>query len=618
MGLKSLKSLALGVMSSLILFTGCSDQNGAIDLNEGESQVSLHCNIGMKKSQTLSQRSTGNTSLTGELTIIDLENLDTLTEEWYVVLNNDLFTATSNKSIVLAPGVYDFQLTVSNGTKVYTGKSSGVLIADQSESMVDLTLSPVFGHQNITTDLSQLASLLFRYPQEEFAELDAPKIGIAIDGGSETIYDVNKATGLTELYFDLEAGLHTFQIKLYDGNTQVGRSINGIEQVDVILTEEVPVDLVPLHADVALTLPMKGGEATFTFTIPTEVVDEVGGITNLRAAMTVASGVNGPREQDIQFTANGAAFVATTQLTNYRYDAIDCQILFIDTKNGEIVGTALLNALNLSAENQSAVMELLLRRRSVVTGNILGTLGLNVFNSDKTPQIGVSVYANGTLVGITGENSFATPGYLKLYMKKGEYRLTARVGKNKGTATVAIAPLDVKNADITIDEQNLITNADATTGLDGWTVTANGGNGWAARSNTGATYPEGYTGHYATSYGWDRKNQIIDLVAAGYTAGKMDLSPEIEVSEYILSRGDCQGKYQMVVKLLAEDKTTVIAEYSSGTLLPARNVWTLHAHIFKGYGAGVRYISFEHAGVDSNWWAGHYGAYMTGASVVVK
>lgn len=617
MDLKTLRSLALGLMSSFVLFTGCSDQNNAIDLEQGESTVSLNCNVGMKKSQTVATRATGNTSLAGKLTIIDIENLDTLVEDWYVVLNNDNFTAVSNKSIVLTPGMYDFQLTVNNGTKVYTGESNGVLISDMTESTVDLTLSPVFGLQEISTELSQLASLLFRYPVEEFAQLDQPKIGIKIDDNSETIYDVNKATGLTELYFDLEAGLYDFTIKLYDGNTQVGRSINGVEQVNVVLTEEVAVDLVPLHADMVMSLPMEGGDATFNFTIPTEVIDEVGGIKNLRAALSVASDVNGLRETDLIFAANGTAFSATTTLTNYRYDKVNFQILFIDTKNGEVVGTALLDGLNLTVENQNAVMELLLRRRSVVTGNILGTVGLNVFNEDKTPQLGMSIYANGTFIGITGENSFATAGYIKLYMKQGDYKLVARAGANRGSVSLAVAALDVKNVDIIINETNLIANNDASVGLTGWTVTANGGNGWNARSNVGV-YPEGYTGYYATSYGWDRKHQIIDLAAAGYGAGAMELSPVIEVSEYIYSRGDCQGKYQMKVNLLAADGTTVLASYDSGVLLPARNIWTLHSYEFKGYPAGVRYISFEHAGVDSNWWAGHYGAYMTGASIVVK
>lgn len=38
--------------------------------------------------------------------------------------------------------------------------------------------------------------------------------------------------------------------------------------------------------------------------------------------------------------------------------------------------------------------------------------------------------------------------------------------------------------------------------------------------------------------------------------------------------------------------------------------------MFNNYGAGVRFILFEHKGQDTQYWAGHYGAKIAGGSVV--
>lgn len=41
-------------------------------------------------------------------------------------------------------------------------------------------------------------------------------------------------------------------------------------------------------------------------------------------------------------------------------------------------------------------------------------------------------------------------------------------------------------------------------------------------------------------------------------------------------------------------------------------------HLFENYPDGVRFIKFYHGGMDNQFWAGHYGAKMTGSSVIVQ
>lgn len=40
--------------------------------------------------------------------------------------------------------------------------------------------------------------------------------------------------------------------------------------------------------------------------------------------------------------------------------------------------------------------------------------------------------------------------------------------------------------------------------------------------------------------------------------------------------------------------------------------------MFQRYGPGIRFIKFYHGGMDTQFWAGHYGSKMTGACIKLK
>ena len=82
--------------------------------------------------------------------------------------------------------------------------------------------------------------------------------------------------------------------------------------------------------------------------------------------------------------------------------------------------------------------------------------------------------------------------------------------------------------------QNLVNNGD-NGNTSGWTITADGGNGWGSGTNyTGST-----SGAFRGSYGWCKKTQTIDLVAAGFSTGDLDAAPNISFSEWY--KGTWQG-----------------------------------------------------------------------------
>lgn len=127
--------------------------------------------------------------------------------------------------------------------------------------------------------------------------------------------------------------------------------------------------------------------------------------------------------------------------------------------------------------------------------------------------------------------------------------------------------------------------------------------------------------NYVTSYEWCCREQILDLDTLGFAPAVLDnLQPAIEVSEWFCARNDCGSIFNIRVDLLDEKKSSLAkfecseqtSQWQGGAL-----GWRKVEHIFRNYGAGVRYIRFADAGKDTQWWAGHYGSKMAAAWVRV-
>ncbi len=186
-----------------------------------------------------------------------------------------------------------------------------------------------------------------------------------------------------------------------------------------------------------------------------------------------------------------------------------------------------------------------------------------------------------------------------------------RVSDNFGNQDTGSVQVMVSGADEPLQGSNLVTNPSAATGdLSGWTVSANGGNGWGI---TG-TSQEGING-FITSYDWDRKYQLIDLQANGYSTEDLDSAPDIYASEWYLGIANTSDSYYFRVEL-RDASQSVIDSFNTGTLT-ASGSWQEVSHTFSGYGAGVRYIYVEHGGKDAEYWAGHYGAVIDNTQIIV-
>ncbi len=145
----------------------------------------------------------------------------------------------------------------------------------------------------------------------------------------------------------------------------------------------------------------------------------------------------------------------------------------------------------------------------------------------------------------------------------------------------------------------------------GVNVIENGGAGWGS---TATSHDDNGAG-WATSYQWNKKSQTVDLLDKGFSEEYLDSAPTISVSDWYKDKNSNDDYYLKVE--LRDASNNVIASYNTGTITATDN-WQEAAQNFTDYGAGVRYVHFEHGGKDREYWGGHYGASIDDSEVVIK
>nr|CAD7261800.1 unnamed protein product [Timema shepardi] len=171
--------------------------------------------------------------------------------------------------------------------------------------------------------------------------------------------------------------------------------------------------------------------------------------------------------------------------------------------------------------------------------------------------------------------------------------------------------------------RNLIKNGCGQNKFSHWTIHSNGGNKWDVERTPLGCEPVpsevGADSCFVTSYQLCSKQQLVDLRVEGVPPQIMDeLKPCITVSEWgeYAGRFDCSCVYEMHIKLLNSHRSPLEEYQQQKSMHAGENVdWRKISNTFNNYKNGVRYVLFHHGGVDSQFWAGHYGSKMTGARV---
>ncbi|XP_021499630.1 F-box only protein 27 isoform X2 [Meriones unguiculatus] len=168
--------------------------------------------------------------------------------------------------------------------------------------------------------------------------------------------------------------------------------------------------------------------------------------------------------------------------------------------------------------------------------------------------------------------------------------------------------------------RNLISNPCGQEGLRKWMV-QHGGDGWVVEKNRKPVPGAPSQTCFVTSFSWCRKKQVVDLEEEGLWPGLLDSGGvEIAVSDWWGARHDCGCRYRLLVKLL--DAHQNVLDKFSAVPDPIEqwnnNIYLQVTHVFSNFRRGVRFVSFEHWGQDTQFWAGHYGARVTNSSVMVR
>lgn len=476
---RSLHLLTIGIAGLLsVALAACNQPSGGSKSAAGGESFSLdgHATSIMLQSNAR-DASTGRDArallgFTGTLTATNLTSPgDSQTIPWAVTVDDATLAVNSTTTGVLFPGTYNFELEVSRGSQTYFGRVEGVTIGE-GENAFALTLRPVIRDTDVDGFVAErLVDLRFAYDPAELSVLANPQIGIAVDGGSEQIFALDPDTGLSEfMHLDLPPGMHTLELTAYDGNVLRGRSVAAQETVDLQPGVPVTMDLVSLHGDVIIALDETTNDVTFNFDVPTEVVDEAGGLADLHTLLNVVGPANpAGHEVELGLAESGTSYAGSATLGGFQFGAVTVMLTFSD-RNGtadladdEVLGSCTIAGVTLSSDGSTVACPITLRRRAVVGGHLLAVVGVNVYDQQGFPVEGVVVSLDGEVVGVTGSMAFGTSGYLKFFTVPQDGAVIEGLSAESfktGAATVDLAPLSVNNVALTLDTDylNLMAN----------------------------------------------------------------------------------------------------------------------------------------------------------------
>ncbi|XP_040907554.1 F-box only protein 50 [Toxotes jaculatrix] len=133
--------------------------------------------------------------------------------------------------------------------------------------------------------------------------------------------------------------------------------------------------------------------------------------------------------------------------------------------------------------------------------------------------------------------------------------------------------------------------------------------------------PEGVVICALPQYSWFSMEQVVDLKAEGLWEELLDeFQPEIVIQDWYEESQVHESIYELHVKLLGADKTTVISEHTvkpTEDLSVYSHTWKEVSHVFSNYGAGVRYVHFLHR-LKNNFLNAFFPTLFACSSVIVK
>ena len=397
--------------------------------------------------------------LIGTMEITDTSSGANQTVEWNAYLDSSLFIAKSITTVLLEPGTYQFNLSledINNPFLRYAGETT--FTVSEGNTDIPMTISPVISELSLSSSVtsqtlpSTITRYFINYPDTQLISIPTPSLGISINGGAEQLFTQGEINGAIETYLDLTAGPNTIELKLYSAGVLKGVSLEAQENQTVVAGQSIEMDIIPLSSTVEANLVESGGTLTISTNIPQEVIDEAGGEANLAGVMTLESTINGthnaPMTIDLGFA--DASFI------DIQFDTADITLLYTEIDTGDVVATCTVSNFDLNSDFTPPQMcDLNVRQKSLLTGNILASVGMSIVTDQGEPVNGAIVKDATTdeILGISGTAHFGTQGFVTLNLKEGSHGLTISAlgspyGDLTGNAGFTLVPLEIKNVTV--------------------------------------------------------------------------------------------------------------------------------------------------------------------------
>ncbi len=392
-------------------------------------------------------------SYDGEMEATNLLTSEKQIFDWPVTQNIDSagnVETISHRALTLKPGHYDFVLVLTSkelGAQQYVAKALGKEIVNGENPEINFVLSPNMGESiNDFEQIKYLSTLKFSWPSESLAKLANPQFGLSINKGDEAIYAINKQTGMVEVTLHVVPGQYQLEVYLYDGDLMVGENAKEDNWLNLIEGEDLQIDIISLQADISIDLDPLQNRGNFTFIVPKAVVDEVGEAAGLGLIVRISDG-NDVQEKMLSVFDENGVYVARGMFNVPAKEIITTYLAFHRMRHEESLFSeppiASCNTRITISETQTLACNLELKRESMISSRILGTLMLSVVDENNQSAMGAQVYLNGKLIGLTGE--VYSTGSIKTHQIAGNYQIKAQTATHSASSEVQIIPLEVLN-----------------------------------------------------------------------------------------------------------------------------------------------------------------------------
>lgn len=371
-------------------------------------------------------------TFSGTLTLLNAID-DTVAYSYPISASLDSsWDANLQQSFAVKPGAYKFNVQFQKNSYQYVGTTTATVTG--GDNTIGLNVNPVIGDTLVTTSvIDETPTFTFNYAASDFSVLTTPELDVIVDGSTDASLNLAKFTGGDRVFINLE-GPHNFELLLRDGTTDVAKFAQ--TSINFQAGNDLTLNLTAIFGRVAIDLTESGGDATFNFFIPSEVVDEVGGNPIDFRATFALDGANNDATSDILTLIADASgdYIASTTISGIQYDTLSMSLQFDDISVSpyETVGTCSFDV-TVDVASDSGSCGITLIRRAVISGQFFQIVAVNVVDSDGIAVSGASIFYNDGSGEIqwpstTGSGAFGTDGYLEMLLPPGAYNFRAQYG----------------------------------------------------------------------------------------------------------------------------------------------------------------------------------------------